>query len=198
MDFEHESLPPHWEACEHPEGKLYFRHATKNILTHSDVYDEEIRTSIETCSDRIRGLAPGRLPEDTEVVIELRRDQQGPLCFYYLASWSKRTIMWPEKTDILLLTGGARPVYDKAHLKHIVLTKFWKHVWMFPNHRVIYNGIVNFGGSSREQALVPTAREGAPPYISSQPSPFLVAAYKASERATQLLQNSALILCFLS
>ncbi|CAL1699541.1 unnamed protein product [Somion occarium] len=139
MTYLRRDVPPEWEACEHPEGKLYFRHPGKRILTHTDISDPENLKDIEalyqSVESKLEDFNPRR-PSDLEMVLDIRRGKK-TIFGYYLASWEARAVTWAEETDIWLATLGERDVYCQAHLRHAVERQFWSHIEMFPNHRNI-------------------------------------------------------------
>ena len=71
-------------------------------------------TRIEFALDKVQNLLKdfSRNPDDTVVVLEARENS----VHYYCVSWKLRCIFWPEETEILVTTGHARPIYDRALL----------------------------------------------------------------------------------
>ncbi|KAI0078369.1 hypothetical protein K474DRAFT_942416 [Panus rudis PR-1116 ss-1] len=136
-EFHHEPILP-WQACEHPEGKLYFKRlGDKPVFTHSNVYDEKTRIELENGITHIRFLCDDRkdTPEDVEIVVDVVLSDEGPVYNYYLASWMKKAVMWLEDVQVDLLTKRYRPVCRVSHCKYAAMENFWKHVWMFPADR---------------------------------------------------------------
>ncbi|KAK7676788.1 hypothetical protein QCA50_020256 [Cerrena zonata] len=148
MDFssERRNIPPGWEPSEHPEGKLYYRHATKHILTHTDIRVEtelqELNQAYDMIQDKLRNCV--NVPDDIEIILHKTEDSSDTVEYcYYLSSWKNRGITWAKAVHISLLTDNNRDSYCKAHLKHARDWQFWLHIEMFPNHRQIGKALVS-------------------------------------------------------
>lgn len=56
------------------------------------------------------------LPDDTEVVLHLSKDEEDMTKQYYLASAKHSSIFWLEKVDGNLVTSRARPLRDLTYI----------------------------------------------------------------------------------
>ncbi|KAK7691174.1 hypothetical protein QCA50_006277 [Cerrena zonata] len=138
-------VPDGWEDCEHPEGKLYYRHPVKRILTHLDINNAQNLIDIDRMYEAIRRqLDIGETaPMPYDVVIDIQCNGGNTEYCYYLFSWEDRAIMWAEDVSIYLFTRYQRNVYCEAHLNHAMTWHFWLHVEMFPNHIKISRDMLN-------------------------------------------------------
>ncbi|KAK7676790.1 hypothetical protein QCA50_020258 [Cerrena zonata] len=145
QSFSRRGIPQGWEACAHPEGKLYYRHPEKRILTHVNICNADRRSEIDSIYHIVMAKCrqfDGTIPENIELVVDLKVSG-GPTTYcYYLVSCQARVIMWAEKTDVWYFTHYHRDVFCRAHLKHAMDWQFWTHVEMFPHRYPISDDLV--------------------------------------------------------
>jgi len=93
------ALPPNsgWVEYVHPEGKPYFRHPKKKVVTESDITESLIREEIEHVSKDLFGELI-----DSEVELYLVLDQHRQDTYhYYFADHTIQRVFWPEVVDPL-------------------------------------------------------------------------------------------------
>ncbi|KAI0093584.1 hypothetical protein BDY19DRAFT_989148 [Irpex rosettiformis] len=131
-----------WTPCESPEGNIYFREASYNIVTLVDLYNDDYRDGVSKCVlhllHKIRSQPPEEpMPKDTEIVIMLEDyDGDGYVYGYYLASWEKRCVFWLDDVDCEFVTRDARVCVTESHIgKHVeylFCKNFRVHAELFP------------------------------------------------------------------
>ncbi|KAJ7924867.1 hypothetical protein B0H13DRAFT_1976454 [Mycena leptocephala] len=100
-EFHSEStLPPGWVAMSQFEGQVFFYHKEKNAITETWLYYTDLCNKITDYIQMIDDLCDGNLlqiPENSELVLELRCDEVGEtFCGYYFAHTETRSIFWLE------------------------------------------------------------------------------------------------------
>ncbi|KAI0703727.1 hypothetical protein BC835DRAFT_1410463 [Cytidiella melzeri] len=129
-----------WTPCVSPEGNLYFREETRNLLTFVDLHKQEYVDGVSHFAQYLLSLKTSqKVPvlDDAEIVIMLQ-DYGGSEDFsygYYLASWQKRCVFWLEDVEYDLVTREARVCTTESHIGKHIEYLFWIHVEMFPCHR---------------------------------------------------------------
>ncbi|KAI0703725.1 hypothetical protein BC835DRAFT_897509 [Cytidiella melzeri] len=129
-----------WTPCVSPEGSLYFREETRNLLTFVDLHKQEYVDGVSQFAQYLLGLKLSQnvpVPDDAEIVIVLHEYNCGEEFWYgyYLASWQKRCVFWLENMDYHLVTEGARVCTTESHIGKYIECLFWMHIEMFPCHR---------------------------------------------------------------
>ncbi|KAK7678133.1 hypothetical protein QCA50_018926 [Cerrena zonata] len=166
MNVSHDA-PEEWEACENPDGKLYFRNLRKRILTHTDIRDLtkllKINQAFDSIQQKYNALPEGSVPGNLEYVLHLKEQEkrektrrriwtrgstvregaEQDICYYYLVSYENHAVMWAEEVGPEYLTVKYRVVSELGDLKHAMECQFWTHVAMFPKDRTIPKCIVN-------------------------------------------------------
>ncbi|EKM58098.1 uncharacterized protein PHACADRAFT_252123 [Phanerochaete carnosa HHB-10118-sp] len=136
-EFKRPGIPLGWKAHECPEGKLYFHHKSRRLLTMTDIQDDQNCRQIERASDDLLSqLASMDAPDDAEMTLMKTSNEEGEdVIGYYVASMSHQRIFWFKAVDVSLVTNGERAVVSEMHLEKAIREQFWQHVEMFPNHR---------------------------------------------------------------
>ncbi|KAI0806194.1 hypothetical protein BC629DRAFT_1437671 [Irpex lacteus] len=128
-----------WESCKSPEGNLYFREASKRVLTCVDMYDEILREAVAKCAlyilqrleeesqEEHTKRGENSVPPDTEVIVMLEDFGDGGDYGYgyYLASWTKRCVFWLEDMEYDIVTTGTRVCVTESHIGQYVELLFW-------------------------------------------------------------------------
>ena len=122
MRFRRYHLPPDWEACTHPEGRLYFYHPVKvsfrdayerilltgndqqRIYTDCDIRKPEIVEMLDTFAKEIDERVFEQdlvLPTQRELVLflEERKLSGGYNWCYYFVDHETRTLFWVQECD---------------------------------------------------------------------------------------------------
>ena len=121
MNIHRDHLPPDWEACTHPEGRLYFYHAAKvcsrniswtlltthnsqRIYTDCDVRNPKILKTLDTFSKEIDDRISEQslvLPVQRELVLflEERKVSGGYNWCYYFVDHETRTLFWIQECN---------------------------------------------------------------------------------------------------
>ncbi|KAI0777805.1 hypothetical protein BD413DRAFT_189429 [Trametes elegans] len=134
-----------WEACIHPEGRLYFRY--QNFLTNAYLYDDDtlvdnMNLAVELIEQRLvreRQLHTD-VPRNIEIVIHIiadeEQDSKDKLLCYYICDLDKREVLWLTEQEVeYLVDVEGHPVYDHEHLQYAYAMSFWIHIQMFPHER---------------------------------------------------------------
>ncbi|KAI0090331.1 hypothetical protein BDY19DRAFT_992535 [Irpex rosettiformis] len=131
-----------WMPCESPEGSIYFREASHNIVTFVDLYNDNYRDGVSECAlhllHKIRNQQEP-MPEDTEIAIMLEDyDEDGYGYGYYLTSWEKRCVFWLDDVDYEFVTRDARVCITESHIGKHVEYLFWyvrecQHSLIYPD-----------------------------------------------------------------
>ncbi|KAI0703722.1 hypothetical protein BC835DRAFT_1410458 [Cytidiella melzeri] len=129
-----------WTHYVSPEGNLYFREETKNLLTFVDLYSQKYLDGVSGFAQYLLSILSTQqapLPVDAEIVIALEEFSGGKdLAYgYYLASWQKRCVFWLNSTEYVFVTKEARVCTTQSHVGKQIEYLFWIHVEMFPCHR---------------------------------------------------------------
>ncbi|EKM58104.1 uncharacterized protein PHACADRAFT_252136 [Phanerochaete carnosa HHB-10118-sp] len=159
--FKRPGIPRGWKAHECPEGKLYFHHKSRRLLTMIDIENDQNRRQIERAGDDLLSqLASMDAPDDAEMTLMKTEDAIG----YYVASMADQCVFWFKEVDVSLVTNGDRAVVSEMHLEKAIREQFWQHVEMFPNHRGLPRVAI--------RELKDTFAYGLCDYVTSQTSMF--------------------------
>ncbi|KIM76728.1 hypothetical protein PILCRDRAFT_640817 [Piloderma croceum F 1598] len=124
-------LPPQWLAYTHPEGQVYFYHASElRVVTEANIYCPDVMDQVvywaqwlkdRCCSEGIS------LSNDVELFIQLNKSEPDH-CAYYFIEHGTRTQFWIDNTDTEAL--GLPHTVSTACIEEL----YWKHVERFPMH----------------------------------------------------------------
>ncbi|KAG2338035.1 hypothetical protein BDR05DRAFT_969624 [Suillus weaverae] len=134
-----------WVPLTHPEGALFFYQPYKRVFTDANVRDPKtvvkVDKAIETAYEEARKTI---IPWDAsvELALELIVEQGEEYWGYYFADHEKRVIFWFEDHKSFELMNNVRGVKRKSHVKYALDSQYWRHIELFPNKRVLPEGIV--------------------------------------------------------
>ncbi|KAF9524932.1 hypothetical protein CPB83DRAFT_838559 [Crepidotus variabilis] len=138
-------LPPlcsGWKQHIHPDGKPYYRNASRKILTELDVSDVEEEKEMGQIYEELiarYNLAmvtqqePGTLSDETEIY--LTRNTTTREWEYYFVDYSTEDVFWVEKMDLRRLIGDRYPTDVNYHL--CLLRNYYSHIENFPCHHTL-------------------------------------------------------------
>ncbi|KAG2368659.1 hypothetical protein BDR07DRAFT_1390523 [Suillus spraguei] len=134
-----------WEPCTHPEGALFFYQPRKRVCTDANVRDHVTRVkadkAVEKAYQEVRNALTD-IPSFVELGLELMVEDGKEKWGYYFVDHERRVIFWLEDYKFLELVNNVRGVKRKSHVKYALESQYWRHIELFPNKRVLPEGIV--------------------------------------------------------
>ncbi|KAL1724160.1 hypothetical protein EV715DRAFT_285330 [Schizophyllum commune] len=135
-----ENPPAGWSRLTHPNGRPYFWHKQKRVLTMAWMPDRDTGELVDAAVDCVlsavenwRGTWPW--PNDYQIVIDLRPPGSAPGSestgvHYYLVSPEKECVLWPEDYT---LEWDLQTPKEPQIIGHYLRYQFYKHWDLFPN-----------------------------------------------------------------
>ncbi|KAF8883261.1 hypothetical protein BD779DRAFT_1802051 [Infundibulicybe gibba] len=132
-------LPSGWVEYIHWEGRVFFYHSQKRIITYSWLWDAGVSDQIAVFTEKIEVLIRSQnltLPEDSDLVLKLVWDTEGQLCRcgYYYVRHSTKTLFWLESFDVSPFVAAIKSnKLCPSHIRNYLESEYWYNWALFPN-----------------------------------------------------------------
>ncbi|TFK32373.1 hypothetical protein BDQ12DRAFT_692582 [Crucibulum laeve] len=128
-------LPTGWEQLIHPDGKPYFRHPQRNIVTEADVRIEANHEALESVYSEIDAMRSKLQPDiqaSDKAELYLTIGKNSSENTYYFADHATQQVFWLQDVDISKL--GGYP-YGLSNEYELYITRcYYMHLEHFPCH----------------------------------------------------------------
>ncbi|KAF9443577.1 hypothetical protein P691DRAFT_764150 [Macrolepiota fuliginosa MF-IS2] len=134
MDYTPDVTIPGWTTYLHPQGPLYYYNEEKNVVTNTNIFDDEnLRVITNMIVQIYRKVEDDGLeiPSDSQLVIDIRWDRLK--IGYYFATLQGRCLFWTEEKCVRPLYKRVERVWSHSHIGHVVEAEFWLHYQCFPH-----------------------------------------------------------------
>ncbi|THV01986.1 hypothetical protein K435DRAFT_963368 [Dendrothele bispora CBS 962.96] len=127
-------LSPDWEVYTHFDGRFFFYHQEKRVLTEAWLHDEQEMDKIKTCIHALEQLEGvyGSPPPNSQLVLELEPDEIHDWhCWYYYADPQSRNIFWYHHNEMGFDPPKVGGGDIEMHAAQFLQREYWRHFEYF-------------------------------------------------------------------